>query len=308
MVKIITMGHGHHHHHHHSHGSNGHIATAFFLNLGFTIIEFIGGIYTNSVAIQSDALHDAGDTMALGAAWYFQRLSKKEGNAQFTFGYKRFNTLGAIFTGMVLLIGSCYILTEAIPRLFNPEEASAEGMIVLAILGVIVNGIAVVRMKQGGDSLNEKMMTWHLLEDVLGWAAVLVGAILMYFFDLLWIDPILSIGITLFILKGVMTNLWSAGKIILQATPEDIDMDKLITMIESVEGVNQAHHLHVWTMDGEYNLLSAHIETDGNRKVFDLQPIKKTIYEVLGQHFHIDHITLEFETVGECSSEAMFCK
>ncbi len=298
------MGHDHHHHH----SGEGHIATAFFLNLGFTIIEFIGGFLTNSVAIQSDALHDAGDTASLGLAWYFQRLSKKGGNSKYTFGYKRFNTLGAITTGVILVVGSIYILTEAIPRIFSPEETHVEGMMGLAILGVIVNGIAVWRMRQGGKSLNEEMISWHLLEDVLGWVAVLIGSIVMYFFELPWIDPLLSILITIFILRGVLKNLWKASQIILQASPADIDVEKVKEVLEKIKGVDNAHHLHLWTLDGEANMLSAHIVTDGNQKVVELKNIKKAIYESIGDHFHIDHITLEFETEGECGEDSTFCK
>lgn len=298
------MGHDHHHHP----LGDGHIATAFFLNLGFTIIEFVGGFLTNSVAIQSDALHDAGDTASLGLAWYFQRLSKKGGNSKYTFGYKRFNTLGAIITGVILVVGSVYILTQAVPRLFSPEETNVEGMIGLAVLGVIVNGIAVWKMRQGGKSLNEEMISWHLLEDVLGWVTVLVGSIIMYFFDVPWIDPLLSILITIFILRGVLKNLWKASQIILQASPADIDVQKVKDVLEKINGVDNAHHLHLWTLDGETNMLSAHIETDGDQKVVDLKKIKKAIYESLEDNFHIDHITLEFETEGECGEDSTFCK
>ena len=299
------MGHDHHHHHH---SGDGHIATAFFLNLGFTIIEFVGGFLTNSVAIQSDALHDAGDTASLGLAWYFQRLSKKGGNSKYTFGYKRFNTLGAIITGVILVVGSIYILAQAIPRIFSPEKTNVEGMMGLAILGVIVNGIAVWRMRQGGKSLNEEMISWHLLEDVLGWVTVLIGSIVMYFFELPWIDPLLSILITIFILRGVLKNLWKASQIILQASPTDIDVQKVKEVLEKIKGVDNAHHLHLWTLDGETNLFSAHIETDGNQKVVDLKKIKKAIYESVEDHFHIDHITLEFESKGECGEDSTFCK
>ena len=181
-------------------------------------------------------------------------------------------------------------------------------MVGLAILGVIVNGIAVWRMRQGGKSLNEEMISWHLLEDVLGWVAVLLGGIVMYFFEVPWIDPLLSILIMVFILRGVLKNLWKASQIILQASPAEIDVQKVKEVLEKIKGVDNAHHLHLWTLDGETNLLSAHIETDGNQKVVDLKSIKKAIYEMIEDHFHIDHITLEFETEGECGEDSTFCK
>jgi len=191
-----------HHHRHHPAGDTGNLKTAFFLNFAFTIIEIIGGILTNSVAILSDAIHDFGDSLSLGLAWYLQKLSKKGRNSTFTYGYKRFSLLGAIITSLVLVIGSVIILYEAIPRLFQPEPAHVPGMIGMAILGVIVNGAAVWRTRSG-QSMNEQVVSWHLLEDVLGWMAVLLGAVLMYFFDAPIIDPLLSIGITLFILYNV---------------------------------------------------------------------------------------------------------
>lgn len=288
--------------HSHQPSDSKNVATAFFLNLGFTIIEIIGGILTNSIAIQSDALHDAGDTISLGFAWYFQRLSKKGRDEKFTFGYKRFNTLGAMITGVVLAAGSVYILIEAIPRLFNPEETNVQGMIWLAILGVIVNGLAVFRLKKGGNSLNEQVMSWHLLEDVLGWVAVLIGSIVMYFYDLPWIDPALSIGITLYVLVNVVKKLWMAGKIILQAAPDDIDPASVKKKLEDMEDVKKAHHIHLWTLDGEYNLLSAHIQTDKDKTISALEPIKDNIQSELQENFHIDHITLEFEPIDKGDS------
>lgn len=294
-------------HHHNHHSGEGHIATAFFLNLSFTIIELVGGFLTNSVAIQSDALHDAGDTASLGLAWYFQRLSNRGGNEKYTFGYKRFNVLGAMITGVLLMIGSCYILIEAIPRIFSPEETNAEGMIGLAILGVVVNGIVVLRMKKGGNSLNEKMIKWHLLEDVLGWGVVLIGSIMMYYFDLPWIDPLLSILVTLFILRGVWKNLWTVSQIILQASPPEIEVKKVKKTLEEIKGVDQVHHLHLWALDSETNMLSVHLVTDENHSMIDLRKIKIEIYETLEDHFQIDHITLEFEMKGECEEKILFC-
>ena len=196
------MAHEHHHHGHHHHHDTENISTAFFLNLAFTIIEIIGGLMTNSVSIMSDALHDLGDSLSLGLAWYFQKVAKKGRDKTFSYGYKRFSVLGAMINAIVLVIGSVFILQESIPRLWQPETPNAQGMFWLAILGILVNGAAVLKLKKG-TSLNEKVISLHLLEDVLGWAAVLIGSVLMYFFDLPIIDPLLSIGIAFFILTNV---------------------------------------------------------------------------------------------------------
>lgn len=257
------------------------------------------------MAILSDALHDLGDSLSLGLAWYFQRLSGKGPDRTFTFGYKRFNTLGALINGVVLVAGSIIILTEAIPRLFNPTEPMVEGMIVLAVLGVIVNGWAALRLRRGGNSLNEQVLTWHLLEDVLGWVAVLIGSGLMYFYDLPWIDAALSIGITLLVLFNVIRRLWDAGKVILQAAPEGIDPEQVKRRLESIAHVRDIHHTHLWTLDGDYNLITIHVRTDGSRPLRELQPIKAAIREELRQ-MDIEHVTIEFEAEGEdCADDEL---
>ncbi|PPK85336.1 cobalt-zinc-cadmium efflux system protein [Neolewinella xylanilytica] len=285
-------------HDHHHHSDRNTVGLAFFLNLGFTIIEIVGGFWTGSIAILSDALHDLGDSFSLGLAWYFQGLARKERTADFTFGYKRFNTLGALITGVILVAGSVLILARAIPALWNPSEPNAGGMIWLAVLGVAVNGAAVFRLRQGGDSLNERVITWHLLEDVLGWVAVLIGSVLMYYFDLPWIDPALSIGIAIYILYGVVQQLWRAGRIIVQAAPEGLDYAALKRDINQVEGVRNAHHLHLWTLDGEYHLASVHLVVDGAREMDSLAEVKDRVRKLL-QDAGVAHATLELETEGE---------
>ncbi len=174
-------------------------------------------------------------------------------------------------------------------------------MIWLAVLGILVNGAAVFRLRKGGESLNEQVITWHLLEDVLGWVAVLIGSILMYYFDLPWIDPALSIGITVFILYGVVGRLWKAGKVILQATPEGIDCARILRDLLATSGVEDAHHLHVWTLDGEYHLASVHLVVEGSRSLQELQQLKQIVKERLHDH-GIEHATLELETARERES------
>lgn len=212
-----------HHHHHHVDTSTGKIKTAFFLNFVFTIIEIIGGLLTNSMAILSDALHDLGDSLSLGLAWFLQKFSKKGTSESFSFGYRRFSLLAALINSIVLIVGSVFIITEAVPRLFNPPEPHAGGMLAVAVLGIIINGAAVFRLR-GGDSMNQKVLSWHLLEDVLGWAAVLFVSILMLFFDLPVLDPLASIGITIFILYNVIKNLVQTMKLFLEAVPADVDL------------------------------------------------------------------------------------
>ena len=184
--------------HNHSNSSNK-IGWAFLLNFSFTIIEFIGGWLTNSTAIMADAVHDLGDSVSIGSAWCLNRLGEREADENFTYGYKRLSLLGAFINGAVLILGSIWVLSEAIPRVLDPVVPNTKGMILVATPGVAVNGFAVYTL-QGGNTLNERVLNWHLLEDVLGWVAVLIIAIVMQFVDWPILDPLLSIGFTLFIL------------------------------------------------------------------------------------------------------------
>ncbi|XOV93925.1 MAG: cation diffusion facilitator family transporter [Bacteroidota bacterium] len=287
---------GHHHDHNHDHSSKN-LGIAFFLNLFFSIVEFIGGWWTNSVAIYSDAIHDLGDSLSLGAAWYFQRISRKDRTKNFSYGFRRFSVLGSIINAIVLVVGSIIILTESIPRLFDPVQPNAEGMIYLAIAGIIINIIAATRISKG-HSLNEKVVYLHLLEDVLGWTATLIAAIIMQFKSLPQLDPILSIGISIFILYNVFKNLSKAIKIILQGTPEEIDPDAIHKALKSIPEIKETHDCHIWSMDGQYHILSIHAIVDDNKGMDELASIKSKAKALLKDH-HIDHATIEFETSKE---------
>ncbi|MFT5954319.1 MAG: cobalt-zinc-cadmium efflux system protein, partial [Cyclobacteriaceae bacterium] len=192
--------------HNHAHDSAKNLKAAFFLNLLFACIELAGGLYTNSVAILSDALHDIGDSLGLGVAWYFDKIAKKKRNKTYSFGYKRFTVIGALINTVVLTIGSIFIISEAIPRLLNPVMPDAQGMIILSIGGLAVNGFAAFRLSHG-HSMNEKVAYLHLLEDVLGWAATLAVAITLHFHAIPILDPLLSIVISIFILYNVFKNI-----------------------------------------------------------------------------------------------------
>ncbi|AZJ32226.1 cobalt-zinc-cadmium efflux system protein [Tenacibaculum mesophilum] len=294
-----------HNHHHHSHGnSTGNIAVAFFLNLAFTIIEFIGGFYTNSLAIMSDALHDLGDSLSLGLSWYFQKKSTKKANKKYSYGYKRFSLLGAIINSIVLVIGSVFIIKEAIPRVINPESADAKGMMWLAVLGIIVNGAAVLKLKKG-TSINERVVSLHLLEDVLGWGVVLIASIVMQFWNIPVLDPVLSIAIAGFVLYNVYKNIKESIRIILQGTPENISVEEIQQRIVSMKDVEGIHDCHLWTMDGEYNVFTAHLVLKDKEISWEKwYKMKQEIKQVLHDDFHLEHITLELEfTSQECDYE-----
>ncbi|WP_018478529.1 cation diffusion facilitator family transporter [Pontibacter roseus] len=300
------MAHEHHHHAgghgHHHHNATDNIKVAFFLNLGFTVIEIFGGLWINSMAILSDALHDLGDSLSLGLAWYFQHLSQRGSDQHFSYGYKRFSLLGAVINSVVLLLGSGVVLWVAIPRLFNPEPVHAPGMIGFALLGVAVNGYAALRL-QKGDTLNERVAMLHLLEDVLGWAAVLVGGILLYFFDLPVIDPLLSVLITGYVLYNVVRNLRQGLQILLQGTPANISLRQLQERLEQVPEVRSVHDLHLWTLDGTSHVLTMHAVVNENLNLEQAHAVKQRIRTAMHNE-QIDHVTVELEMPGqECSQQ-----
>lgn len=291
------------HQHTNKTSSSKNIAIAFFLNLVFTIIELIGGLLTNSVAIMSDALHDLGDIFALGTAWYLDKTSKKERTQKFTFGFKRFSVLGALINSLILIIGSLYILSKAIPRLVNPEVANAQGMLILAILGIGVNGLAAFKV-QKGKTLNERVVTWHLLEDVLGWVAVLIVSLVMMFYEIPILDPILSILITLYILWNVVKNLKRTLMIFLQGVPESIHISDLERNILKIPKVKAAHDTHVWSLDGEHHILSTHAVVQKDATKSEALSAKCQIKECIAKKFGIHHATVEIEYEDEkCALE-----
>lgn len=285
----------HHHHHHNQSGKN--LKIAFFLNLGFTILEFFGGIYVNSVAIMSDAVHDLGDSLSLGTAWYLDKKSHKEADDKYSFGYKRFSLLGALINSIVLIGGSIYVISEAIGRLFEPQPSDAQGMIVFAIIGVLVNGYAAWKLSSG-NSLNEKTVSWHLMEDVLGWVAVLIVAIVLNFTDNQYLDPALSILITLYILYNVVLRLKETLYIFLQGVPKEIKTEKIKKDILKINNIASLHHTHIWSLEGENHVFSAHIKLKNISDFEELINIKKQVKSVL-KDYHFDHYTIETELDSE---------
>lgn len=291
-----------HEHSHHHDASSSRIGLAFLLNVTFTIIEFIGGFLTNSTAIMADAVHDLGDSLAIGGSWVLNRLGGRSANAKFTYGYRRLSLLAAFINGLVLIAGSAWVLIEAIPRLADPVMPKTEGMIALAILGVAVNGFAAYRLSHG-NTLNEKVLNWHLLEDVLGWVAVLVVALILQFVHWPILDPLLSICFTLFILFNVLRNLWRTGKIFLQAVPDEGVHDDITDALCGLDEVEEVHHLHLWSLDGEHHVLTAHVVVTATLNMDQHTVLKSKIAQAL-EPFDLEHTTIEIESAQEpCRDE-----
>ena len=237
------------------------ILIAFLLNLAFSIFELIGGIFTNSVAIISDAVHDFGDSISIGLSYFLEKKSKKKPDSNYTFGYSRYSILGAFITNAILTIGSVLVIINAVKRIINPVEINYDGMIIFAIFGVIVNFLAAYFTKEG-DSLNQKAVNLHMLEDVLGWCVVLIGAILIKFTKINVIDAIMSIGVAIFILIHAIKSFKSIIDLFLEKTPDGINIEQLKEHLQNIENVKEVHNIHVWSIDGFNNYATLHIVTE----------------------------------------------
>lgn len=268
------------------------ILMAFILNLSFSVFEFLGGIFTGSVAIISDAVHDAGDAASIGVAYFLERKSRKQPDEKYTYGYARYSVIGGFMTTLILVIGSVLMIYNAITRIITPAQINYNGMIVLSVVGVCVNFCAAFFTREGG-SLNQKAVNLHMLEDVLGWMVVLAGAVVMRFTNFALIDPILSICVSIFILTAAIRNLKEVADLFLEKTPSNIEIAEIRKHIQEIDGVLDVHHIHIWSMDGQNNLATMHIVTDS-----EPHKIKTSTREKLREH-GIRHITIEIETSTE---------
>ena len=276
------------------------ILIAFVLNFFFSIFELFGGIITGSVAIISDAFHDLGDSAGIAVSYLMERKSKQKPDNVYTYGYARYSVIGSLFTTLILISGSLVMIYNAVLRLINPVEINYGGMLIFAIIGVIVNLLAAL-FTRDGHTLNEKAVNLHMLEDVLGWMAVLLGSIVMRFTELWVIDPIISFGVSLFILVHSIKNLKYVFDVFLEKTPTNVSVSELCEHIKEIGGVIDVHHVHVWTIDGMNSYATLHVVTDA-----DSSAVKSAVKEELREH-GICHATVELEGQNErCNEEC--CK
>lgn len=269
------------------------ILIAFILNLAFTVFEFFGGLFTGSYAILSDAVHDFGDAISIGIAYFLEKKSKKRPNSTYTYGYARYSILGALVTTVILIVGSIFIIIGAATRLFEPVEINHDGMIIMAIVGVIINSLATY-ITHGGKNLNQRSVSLHMLEDVLGWVVVLIGAVLIKVTNFSIIDPIMSMMVACFILFSALRNFSEILDLFLEKTPRGVSVKDLKAHIRALEDVESLHHLHLWSMDGINNYATLHIVTSSKKP----EGLKSAIRAEMAEH-GIQHVTIELETPAE---------
>ncbi|HBB29711.1 MAG TPA: cation transporter [Clostridiales bacterium] len=281
----------------HNHERQENIKVAFLLNLTFTIFEIVGGLWTNSMAILTDALHDLGDSISLGVSWYLEKYSEKGPDQKFSYGYARFSLLGALISSVVLLSGSVLIITRAIPRIIQPEAVNPKGMLIFSILGIVINGTAVLRLKKG-TSLNERVVSWHLIEDVLGWIVVLIISIVLIFLDLPVLDPIFSLLITIYVLYNVVKNLKEILNIFLQGVPKNLSIKEIEKEIVEKTGAVAAYHTHIWSLEGERHLLSINLIVNDKIERNEVIAIKQNVRKLMMEK-EIDHVTVQVDFESE---------
>ena len=279
----------------HSEGAGKNILSAFFINLTFTIISLIGGWLTNSMAIISDSIHDLGCTVSIALAWVFERIAGHKPTSHFTFGYRRFTLLGAFINAFILLGGSSIVLYESISRLAHPEAVDAEGMLWFALLAILFKGLAVWRTWKG-TSVNQRMVSLHLLGDCLGWVAVLIASAVMLFVEIPLLDPILSVFISLYILYNVVHNLIVAFRIVLEGVPTNIDYNALKAETAELPGIADIETLRVWSLDNEHHTAEAVITT--TLSTWDEIEALKSSLRTLLTHHGIEQSVIEVQCKG----------
>ncbi|MFL2130892.1 cation diffusion facilitator family transporter [Ruoffia sp. FAM 24228] len=288
----------HNHSHDHSHdvdftsGSQAvrNMMLVFGINIVFSLLEAIFGFIFNSASILADAVHDFGDALSIGLAWLFQKISLKGSDSTFSYGYKRYSLLGALITSVVLMIGSAVMLIHSGEKLLNPEPVNYQGMLLLAIFAIAANGVSAWIISKG-SSHNESILSLHLLEDVLGWVGVLIVSVVLHFTDWYFLDPLLSIGIALFILYKTIPEFMKVVRLFLQAVPDNIDSKKLREEIQNIDNINGLSHFHLWSLDGEAHMMSMTISTTSD-SVPTHEQIKNEVRHILSES-DIAHSNIE---------------
>lgn len=280
---------GNMHHHHKKAGQN--LAFVFFMNLTFNIIVIVGGLATNSMAILADCIHDLADTISIALAWTLEKVSQKDSNEKYSYGYQRFSILGAVIISVFVIVMAFVILSEAIPLLFSPEDVDAEGMMLVAIVGIIFKSVSVYRL-HGGETFNEKAILFHQLGDVFEWVAILVlSIVLMFWKGAPYLDPFVSIGIALWLIFNLGRNLYKSLEVLLQKTPDNFDIEEFKSQIMAIDGIIAIENFHIWSLDGIDSVMTLKVKADFGKNV---EEIKEEIHDI-SKEYHIVDITIEFD-------------
>ncbi len=266
------------------------------LNLTITIAELIGGVLSNSLALLSDAVHNLGDTIAVAIAYIANRIGRKKSTSKKTFGYKRIEILAALFNAVVLVVIIVFLFREAWIRLNNPEPIKGMIMFIVSVTGLLANLFAVLLLrKESGKNINIRAAYLHLLGDTISSVAVIIGSLFIVFFQIYWIDPLITVFIGLYILKETFAILRETVDILMQGTPKGLDLDEVINALEQFHSIDDVHHVHAWNLNDSQIHFECHVNLKNDLQVSESTLILQQIGDHLKKYFHIDHITIQFE-------------
>ncbi|QBA65364.1 cation diffusion facilitator family transporter [Muriicola soli] len=295
------MGHSHHHHHQELSGKK--LLISILLNIGITLAQVIGGIISGSLALLSDALHNFSDVLSLIISYLANRFTRKQASVKRTFGYKRAEIMAAFVNSATLIVIAVILIKEAFERFLQPEAITPSLVIWLSALGIAANGFSVLLIrKDAKDNMNMKSAYLHLFTDMMASVAVLVGGLLMYFYQLYWVDPLLTILIGLYLVYMGYDLLKSSSKVLMLFTPDQIKVDEMVQIIGEHPAIKNVHHVHIWQLNEREIHLEAHIDFHKNINLITFDEILKEIEEKVFHEFGITHLSIQPE-FGKCHTK-----
>lgn len=283
------------HHHHHPVNEKS-LLIATFLNLVITVVEIAGGILSGSLALLSDALHNLSDTFATFIAYLATVIGKRQADQKRTFGYKRLEILAALINAVVLIVMSFFLLKEAWYRWQNPTPINSIIMLVVGMIGLLANLYAVLILrKEAGKNLNVKAAYIHLIGDSLTSVAVIIGGVLIQIYKISWIDPLITLVISVFIIRSGFVILKQSVNILMQSAPDHLDLPAIKKQVEQQPEVLNMHHMHAWMLTDQEVHLEAHVELKSDLKLSQVKRVQHELERYLKGEIGIGHITLQFE-------------
>jgi len=298
------MGHSHSHNHSHHHDLNSrNLLISIFLNITITVAQVIGGIVSGSLALLSDALHNFSDVISLIISWIANKLVKKKASLKRTFGYKRAEILAAFINAATLIVVAVLLIFEAIERFRNPQEIESNLVIWLSIIAILGNGFSVLLLKKNADNnMNLKSAYLHLLTDMLASVAVLIGGLLMKYYEIWWIDSVLTLAIAVYLVVMGWDLLKNSFKVLMLFTPDSTSLKSIVEDIQTIDAVKNVHHVHIWQLNEEEIHLEAHIDFKEDITLSQFDVILNSIEELIYHKYDINHINIQPE-YGKCDAK-----